>query len=248
VLLIPNTLPDNYLALHGIEELSASAMHGNHLLTHDNFVGRHDPQPALLFNAPTVNLLNAALAISPDSVGGRGFEVVERSEGLYILENNDALPRAAVFYQYEVETDSAATLERLRSGDFPYRTRLLLDQPLVTPEPAAPDAEPIPITPVRVVEWSVDRFVVEGRAERDGILWVSENYYPSWRATDDTGEGLPIYRADYAFRAVPVKAGDHRITFEFHSATFTKSAWLSLVCFLILIAGVVGTAFSARRE
>jgi uncharacterized membrane protein YfhO len=153
-----------------------------------------------------------------------------------------------VFYQYEIEADSAATLERLRSGEFPYRTRLLLDQPLQLISPANPGAEPIPITPARVVEWDVDRFVVECTAERNGLLWLSENYYPSWRATEDSGEELPIYRADYAFRAVPVRAGTHRITFEFHSKSFEKSVWLSLVCFFILIAGVLWSAATGRTE
>ena len=76
-------------------------------------------------------------------------------------------------------------------------------------------------------------------ATRDGLLWLSENYYPAWRATDETGRSLPIYRADYTFRAVPVSAGTHRITFEYHSAIFANSVWLSLVCLVILLGGTV---------
>ena len=248
VLNLPKTLPDNYLALHGIEELSASAMHGNHLLLSDNFAGRHDPQPALLTSPATMDLLNAILLVSSEPFADPGFEVVDQRGGLYLMKNNNALPRAAVFYQYEVEADSNATLERLRSPDFPYRTRLLLDQPLprIAPVSAGDDAQ-IPFTPARVVEWEVDRFVVECTAEREGILWLSENYYPAWRATDASGERLPIYRADYTFRAVLVSAGTHRITFEFHSAIFSKSAWLSLVCFLLLAGGMVWTSRFRRH-
>jgi hypothetical protein len=248
VLNLPNTLPDNYLALHGIEELSASAMHGNHLLLFDNFVGRHDQRPALLTSPATMNLLNASLLISREPFADPGFEVVDQSAGLYLMKNNNAMPRAAVFYQYEVEADSGATLARLRTPDFPYRSRLILDQPIGAIAPVATDAEPIPFTPANVAEWDVDRFVVECKTERDGILWLSENYYPAWRATDESGGHLPIYRADYLFRAVPIRAGEHRITFQFHSEIFNTSVWLSLACFSILMVGLVWTRFSHRRD
>jgi len=244
VLNLPQTLPDNYLAMNGIEELSNTAMHGNHLLLYDNFAGRHDQRPALLGSPATMNLLNAALVVSSQPFSDSAFQVVDQQGGLYLIKNKAAMPRAAVFYQYEIEADSAAQLARVRQPGFPYRSRLILDQPLGLFPPVDSGAAPIPFTPARVVEWDVDRFVVECTTERDGILWLSENYYPAWRATDDTGESLQIYRADYLFRAVPIRAGKHRITFRFHSDIFTTSAWLSLGCVLILLIGMVWTHFA----
>jgi len=244
VLNLPQTLNDNYLALHGIEELSTTAMHGNHLLLFDNFVGRHDQRPALLGSPATMNLLNAVLLVSPQPFGDSAFQVVDQQGGLYLIKNKDAMPRAAVFYQYEVEADSTAQLARVRQPGFPYRSRLILEQPLTMIPPVDSGAAPIPFTPARVVEWDVDRFVVECTTERDGILWLSENYYPAWRATEDSGENLPIYRADYLFRAVPIRAGQHRITFRFHSEIFTTSAWLSLACLMILVIGMAWTHFA----
>jgi hypothetical protein len=247
VLNLPRTLEDNYLALHGIEELSPSAMHGNHLLTHDNFVGRHEQSPALLANAATRNLLNAMFIVSPQPIEQSGWPFVGQSQGLYLYRNEAALPRAAVFYQYEVNADSNATLARIRSADFPYRSRLILDQAMPNLPPADSMAPPIPFTPARIVAWDVDKFEVECTAERDGILWLSENCYPAWSATDESGRSLPIYRADYTFRAVPVSAGTHRIRFDFHSTTFANSMWLSLVCFLIMLGGS-GWAVWTRRS
>ena len=239
VLNLPRTLEDNYLALHGIEELSASAMHGNHLLTHDNFVGRHDATPALLTNRATRNLMNAVFLVAPQQFNDAGITLVGQSQGLYLYRNDEALPRAAVFYQYEVEPDSNATLAKLREPSFPYRSRLLLDQPLSSLPPTDSSAAPINFTPARVVEWDVDRFVVEYTADRDGILWLSENYYPYWQAIDEAGQSVPIYRANYTFRAVEAKAGAHRVTFEFRNKVFAMSLWLSLICGAILLGGAV---------
>lgn len=242
-----NELEDNYLALHRIEELSPTAMHGNHLLTYDIFVGRHDSSPALMTNKATRNLMNSVFVLSPNPVREAGLVHLGRSDGLSLYRNEEALPRAAVFYQYEVEPDTLATLARIRGEGFPYRSRLILDQELPNLAPVAAGAAPIEFTPARVVDWEVDRFAVEYTAERDGLLWLSENYYPAWVATDAGGETLPIYRADYTFRAVPVKAGTHRITFEFHNAVFANSLWLSLVCLLILL-GSAGLALRAERR
>jgi len=239
VLNLPRSLEDNYLALHEIEELSPTAMHGNHLLTHDNFVGRHDASPALLTNDATRNLLNAIFLVSSQPFTQPGMTQVGQAGGLYLYKNEDALPRAAVFYQYEVDPDSNRTLEKIRSSWFPYRSRLILDQAVSMLPPSDSGAAPIAITPARVLDWDVDRFAVECDAERDGLLWLSENYYPAWSATDENGQNLPIYRADYTFRAVAVKAGKHRIAFEFHNKTFTLSMWLSFVSLLMLVGGGV---------
>lgn len=238
------TLDDNYLALHGIEELSSSAMHGNHLLTHDNFVGRHDPSPALFTNPATRQLMNTVFIVAPQPYSDTDLTLVGQAQGLYLYRNKAVLPRAAVFYQYEVEPDSNATLTRLREPAFPYRSRLVLDQPLATLQPADRTAAPIEFTPAKVIEWDVDKFVVEYTAERDGILWLSENYYPNWHATDESGQPLPIYRADYTFRAIEAKAGTHRVSFEFHNKVFSMSVWLSLICGTILL---IGTVFAVRR-
>ncbi|GAB4327017.1 MAG: hypothetical protein Kow0074_22070 [Candidatus Zixiibacteriota bacterium] len=248
VLNLPNTLEDNYLALHRIEEISPSAMHGNHLLTYDDFVGRHDAQPALLTVPSTMNLLNVVFLVSPQPLGEEQFQVVGQSQGLYLIRNNDAFPRAAVFYDYEVEADSAATLQRLRDPQFPVRSRLILPQPVTGMEPGQTGDSLVPFTPARVVEWDVDRMVVECNAERDGLLWLSENYYPAWKATDQNGNELPIYRADYTFRAVPVSAGKHRITFEFHNSVFVTSVWLTLMSGLILLVGTGVTVFGRKDD
>lgn len=245
VLVTPRTLEDNYLALHGIEELSSSAMHGNHLLTHDNFVGRHDPSPALFTNPATRQLMNTVFIVAPQPYSDTDLTLVGQAQGLYLYRNKAALPRAAVFYQYEVEPDSNATLTRLREQSFPYRSRLLLDQPLATLQPADRTAAPVEFTPAKIIEWDVDRFVVEYTAERDGILWLSENYYPNWHATDENGQSLPIYRADYTFRAIEAKPGTHRVTFEFHNKVFSMSVWLSMICGAILL---IGTVFAVRQS
>ncbi|MBI3848307.1 MAG: YfhO family protein [Planctomycetes bacterium] len=59
-----------------------------------------------------------------------------------------------------------------------------------------------------------DRFDVEVEATRDALLVTSETFYPGWDVTIDR-EPATIVRADGAFRAVWVKAGHHRVRFDY---------------------------------
>jgi uncharacterized membrane protein YfhO len=49
---------------------------------------------------------------------------------------------------------------------------------------------------------------------REGYLVVSDVLLPGWSATLD-GKELPMLRADYAFRAVPLPAGDHEVVMRY---------------------------------
>lgn len=49
----------------------------------------------------------------------------------------------------------------------------------------------------------------------DGWLYMADTWYPGWQASVD-GAVVEITRANYVFRAVPIRAGRHTIIFEYH--------------------------------
>ncbi len=57
------------------------------------------------------------------------------------------------------------------------------------------------------------RLLVRGRSDREGLLIVSENWMPGWRALrrDEGAQALPVSRADLTFLGVPVPAGEWEI-------------------------------------
>jgi uncharacterized membrane protein YfhO len=61
---------------------------------------------------------------------------------------------------------------------------------------------------------------------------TTDAYYPGWRAYVD-GVRTPIYRANIAFRAIEVPAGEHRVVYRY------EPAWLPVALILELLSALV---------
>jgi hypothetical protein len=69
----------------------------------------------------------------------------------------------------------------------------------------------------------------------DGLLVMSDSYFPGWHARID-GVETPVWRADYAFRAVEVAKGPHWVELRYWPASFTIGLVISLLSLLALAA------------
>lgn len=64
-------------------------------------------------------------------------------------------------------------------------------------------------------------------------LVLSEVYYPGWKVLVD-GKTEKVYRANYAFRTIPLIAGPHKVEFYYDPITFKIGAGVSLASFIII--------------
>jgi len=83
-----------------------------------------------------------------------------------------------------------------------------------------------------------DELSVEVETETPGFLVLLDTYYPGWKARVD-GEEEKIYRADYAFRAVPIKAGKHAVEFAYEPTHWKMGFLISAVSLLVNLGGLV---------
>jgi hypothetical protein len=86
---------------------------------------------------------------------------------------------------------------------------------------------------------SRSRLRVRVQASGGGWLVVHEQSYPGWRASVN-GRPVPLLRADHAFRAVAVPAGDSVTEMWYSPRSVKLGAWLSLLA-------VVAAFLAARR-
>jgi hypothetical protein len=161
------------------------------------------------------------------------FREVHVAGALHVYENPRALPRAYVAHRVEVVADGAAALRRLGEDDFDPGRSVVVEGPVGG---LALSGEGI--TPALIRHYEPLRVVVESESRWDGLLLLTDSYYPGWRAYVD-GKEEPILRGNYLFRAVPVPAGKHTVEFVYAADSFKLGLAISGVTagLLLLLAG-----------
>src|SRR5204863_6911232 len=117
--------------------------------------------------------------------------------GWQIYENKNVLPRINMFGDYNVITDKNLIIHKLYDSNFDLKNTLVLEE---TPENL--NVQPDESARVRVLSYKPNVIGFATKSDKDQLLFISDNFFPGWNAKVD-GTSVPIYRADYTFRAVP---------------------------------------------
>lgn len=80
-----------------------------------------------------------------------------------------------------------------------------------------------------------------------GYLVIATTYYPGWEARAN-GEIVDIYRANLAFMAIPVAAGDTEVTLSYTPPGAEVAAIVSLLSIFIVVALIATGLFGSNEE
>jgi len=165
----------------------------------------------------------------------------ERSGQQNVVEHTSRLPRAFFVYDIHVTKSEEELLAYLKSPEFNHRTAAVLEK-----EPGKPLSTPTtqPTWEAHITSYTNNKIFIEAKTSHDGLLVLSEIYYPGWKAYVD-GVEAEIYRTDYNLRSVFVGAGEHKVEVKFEPATFRNGMWISIATLLFCIAGI---GFSLRKS
>lgn len=146
-----------------------------------------------------------------------------------IYENKTVLPRAFLTNQYKVIENSQGILDNI------FNNTLDLSQVVILEE------YPNLVSKVKefkgnakVISYKHSKVIIESDSNHQGILFLSDNYYPGWKAFVDNKEAK-IYRANYSFRGVVVPQGKHTVIFEYKPKSFYIGAFVSLSGIIIIL-------------
>ena len=92
---------------------------------------------------------------------------------------------------------------------------------------------------VKVREYSANRIELQTSNEGPSYLVTSETDYPGWQATID-GQPAALRTTNYAFRGLPLPAGEHKVTMEFRP---NPLIWGSAISTLVLVALLIAVIF-----
>jgi hypothetical protein len=87
---------------------------------------------------------------------------------------------------------------------------------------------------VTVISFTPNKLILNYETDRDAFLYLSDTYYPGWRAYVDRKE-TKIYRANLAFRAVEVPKGKHTVVFKYVPMSFYIGLCLTIFGILLCI-------------
>jgi len=159
------------------------------------------------------------------------FKLIYQESKWKVYENLYAVPRASIFYDFVVQKDNGKILSTLFDKNFEYNKKLVLEE---TPGNFIPTVNQAP-TPAKILSYNPNEIRIQTDTAKDGLLFLADNYYPGWTATVDN-KPAEIYRADYTFRAVFVKAGKHTITFSYLPESFVYGAFISIISLMVAVA------------
>jgi hypothetical protein len=155
-----------------------------------------------------------------------------RTNGHYVVfEFTGALPRAKLYSNWEVNTNSVALLERLASPAFdPEKTVLLAKAPALAP--AASPGDPA-AGRVEFASYAPKHIVLQTEASAPTVLLLNDRLDAGWKVFVD-GRPEELLRCNYLMRGVALGPGAHRVEFR-----FAVPVGMSYVTLAILLAGLV---------
>jgi hypothetical protein len=165
----------------------------------------------------------------------RGLRLVYDGADARVYRVVGALPRAFVVPVQRVVSGGDAALAAVTAPGFDGR-RVAVTEGRVGGVPVSGSG----VGSVgRVVRYEPERVVV--RASGPGLLVLSDNWFPGWRASVD-GRDVPVERVDYLFRGVRLGPGEHTVEFRYRPVSWRLGWIVSLVSLALLaLALIAGT-------
>lgn len=169
------------------------------------------------------------------------YELVFNDKSVNVLKNKQYLQRAFVVYDWEVLEDDEKTLEMLLDENYDLQSGVILN--------SDPNLKKSTVGEYRIdyLKISPQKNVYEVETNQDGLLFVSDIFFPGWKAYVNE-EVQDILRADFAFRAVPVSAGKSIVEMEYEPESFKRGLKISAISFFLLVVIGVGARIRKRKK
>ena len=256
---------DLYLLYHDIQ--SAGGYIPNPLRRYQEFIGAGRSvmfNPSNLIQYPAfIDLLNLKYIIAPtlpaeisqyDPQTQRTIEQIRlylsRYNGVFaghrytVYENQSAIPRAHLVYDYEVHKETE-NLDIMKSANFnPLNTVLLEEDPGV-PHPEN-EANLIPGR-ATITKYKPNEIVCRVESAHPGFLVLADNWHPDWQAFVD-GENSKVFIANHTFRAIYIPAGNHDVVFKYISRHYNTGLMITICAVIVSLCFFIFALVSAARK
>ena len=148
---------------------------------------------------------------------------------LPIYKNKRAAERVFLTSNYQVYGSNAEFEKKFFSKEFNISKAILLQNELDFPSKENnPKGDQ-----VSIVSYKANDIVVRVKVNSKKLLFLSDMYFPGWKAYVD-GKDTPIIRTDYAFRSVVIPYGNHQVEFHYRPTSFVYGLIVMFTSLMIL--------------
>jgi len=158
--------------------------------------------------------------------GGIEFPLIYSDKSFNVFENTEVFPRSFFVYDYEVVNSIDKTFEKISEPDFDLRNKVIIERDL--PENEKNSISQHSSGDSTFTSYSTNNVELTVETESPGLLVLTDNFYPGWKAKVD-GIETEVYRADGVVRAVFVPAGSQTVEFYYMPDSFVNGVIISLV-------------------
>ncbi len=178
--------------------------------------------------------------------------ILPGERALDLMKSMDVADKTAYLYEYTrypgrflfftkvtYAKDDMTVIEKLRSDAFDSRKELVLSEETPGVNSSNVNCSKVEENKdlqgkVRLLSYKANSFDLEYESDGDAFLYVSDTYYPGWRAYVD-GKETKIYRANLAFRAIEAPKGKHTVVFKYIPMSFYIGLALTIIGILLCI-------------
>jgi hypothetical protein len=140
----------------------------------------------------------------------------------------DYYPRALWAGQAEAVDSVEEAIALGRAGDYDPTEVIYLE---LTDHPASVTGRADSRGSARITTYLPQQVVIEVNAPASGWVYLDDVWYPGWQAKVN-GRSTPLYRANGAFRAVPVPAGQAIVEMTYQSTYLNAGVGVALATFV----------------
>jgi len=138
------------------------------------------------------------------------YSIVYEDDKFQLYKNKDAFPRVKMFYDYEVIKNKSEIIKKFYSDNFDYKKKLILEESPGLKKSSSPKNSKVSIT-----SYQSNKITIEVNTPSAGLLFISDNYYPNWKAKVN-GKDTKIIIANYSFRSIVLDEGKSKVEFYYN--------------------------------
>lgn len=157
------------------------------------------------------------------------FELAFEDKTTVVMESKSVLPRAFMVYDWEIIEDGNETIDMLLDPGFDFTQKAVLSR-----DPGIARSEEKVDSSVSYTSYGGQESLIAVETEKSGILFVSDAWFPGWKAYVD-GNLSEIIRANYAFRGISVPAGEHEVLLRYEPESYKSGVLVSAIAFMSII-------------